>query len=147
VAVMEKLRETVPEAGSIAGNPLDDVQTFLDPAYFASVLDLVCRDPAMGMVIVDRVIQRKAFHLRIPQRGFTQTTIQQVKQRNNGKPVVFVIESEGGDSDQAAQGANLRSEFGKGGIPAYPSVKRAARALIHLYRYYNRLGRIKRQDV
>jgi len=60
--------------------------------------------------------------------------------------VVFVVDSEGGDPELAAQGASLRSEFGKGGIPAYPSVKRAARALIHLYRYYKRLDRIKTPD-
>jgi acyl-CoA synthetase (NDP forming) len=56
--------------------------------------------------------------------------------------MVFVVDSEGGDPELAAQGASLRAEFGKGGIPAYPSVKRAARALIHLYRYYHRLNRI-----
>jgi len=52
--------------------------------------------------------------------------------------VVFVVDSEGGDPELAAQGASLRAEFGKKGIPASPSVKRAARALNHLYRYYNR---------
>jgi len=61
--------------------------------------------------------------------------------------VVFVVDSEGGDPELAAQGASLRAEFGKGGIPAYPSVKRAARALTHLYRYYNRLNRIKAPDL
>jgi len=142
-AMIEKLRETVPDAGSIAGNPLDDVRTFLDPAYFGSILDLVCRDPAMGMVIVDRMIGRKAFHFMSVPGNLTQSTIQQVKKRCNGKPVVFVVDSGGGDPELAAQGASLRAEFGKRGIPAYPSVKRAARALVHLYRYYNRLHRIK----
>jgi len=143
---MGKLRETVPGAGSIAGNPLDDWQTFVDPAYFGAILDLVCQDPAMGMVIVDRLIPRKAFHIPdLPDS--TQATIEQVKQRGNRKPVVFMVDSEGGDPELAAQGASLRAEFGKGGIPAYPSVKRAARALIHLYRYYNWLDRIKTPDL
>jgi len=56
------------------------------------------------------------------------------------------VDSEGGDPELAAQGANLRAQLGKGTIPAYPSVKRAARALIHLYRYYNRLAQIKMRD-
>lgn len=55
----------------------------------------------------------------------------------------FVVDSEGGDPELAEQGARLRGEFDKGGVPAYPSVKRAARALIHLYSYYNRLDRVK----
>lgn len=144
-ATMEKLRETVPAAGSIAGNPLDDWQTFVSPDYLGTILDLVCREPAMGMVIVTRLIARKAFHMS-SQPDSIPATIEQVKQRNNRKPVVFVVDSEGGDPDLAAQGASLRAEFGKGGIPAYSSVKRAARALIHLYRYYKRLDRIKTLD-
>ncbi|MBM4348668.1 MAG: hypothetical protein FJ106_02095 [Deltaproteobacteria bacterium] len=144
-ATMEKLRETVPVAGSIAGNPLDDWQTFVSPDYLGTILDLVCAEPAMGMVIVTRLIARKAFHMS-GQTHSIPATIEQVKQRNHQKPVVFVVDSEGGDPDLAAQGASLRQEFGRGGIPAYPSVNRAARALIHLYRYYNRLDRIKTQD-
>lgn len=144
-ATMEKLRETVPVAGSISGNPLDDWQTFVSPDYLGTILDLACREPAMGMVIVTRLIARKAFHMS-SQPDSIPATIEQVKQRNNRKPVVFVVDSEGGDPELAAQGASLRAEFGKGGIPAYPSVKRAARALIHLYRYYNRLEQIKTLD-
>jgi len=143
---MEKLREMVPGAGSIAGNPLDDWHTSVDPAYLGAVLDLISQDPAMGMVIVDRLIPRQAFHAAALVDS-TPATIQQVRQRSNRKPVVFVVDSEGGDPELAAQGASLRAKFGKAGIPAYPSVKRAARALIHLYCYYSRFDRIKMQDL
>ncbi len=143
-ATMEKLRETVPIAGSIAGNPLDDFQTSVNPAYLGAILDLVCQDPAMGMVIADRLIPRKAFHT-FHRLDSVSATIEQVKQKGNRKPVVFVLDSEGGDPELAAQGASLRAEFGRGGIPAYPSVKRAVRALGHLYRYYHRLNRINAQ--
>ena len=142
---MEKLRETVPVAGSIAGNPLDDWQTFVSPDYLGAILDLVCAEPAMGMVIVSRLIPRMAFHTSSNPESIP-ATIEQVKQKNKLKPVVFVVDSEGGDPELAAQGASLRQELGKGGIPAYPSVKRAARALMHLYRYYNRLDQIKTLD-
>ena len=145
-ATMEKLRETVPIAGSIAGNPLDDFQTSVNPAYLGAILDLVYQDPAMGMVIADRLIPRKAFHT-LHRFDSVSATIEQVRQRGNRKPVVFVVDSEGGDPELAAQGASLRAEFGKGGIPAYPSVSRAARALIHLYRYYHRLNRINAPDL
>ena len=146
-AIMGKLRESLPVAGSIAGNPLDDWQTFVEPNYLGTILDLVCQDPAIGMVIVDRMIARKAYHMMPVPGDYTLSTIQQVKQRSNGKPVVFVVDSGGGDPELAAQGASLRAEFGRGGVPAYPSVKRAARALMHLYRYYNRLDRIKTHDL
>jgi len=142
---MKKLRETVPIAGSIAGNPLDDWQTYMDPDYLGNILDLACTDPVMGMVIVSRMIARKAFHM-YSQPDSIPAIIEQVKQRNHQKPVVFVVDSEGGDPELAAQGASIRQKFGKGGIPAYPSINRAARALMHLYRYHNRLNRIKVKD-
>ncbi len=143
-ATMNKLRETVPIAGSIAGNPLDDFQACVNPAYFGAILDLIYQDPAMGMVVADRLIPRKAFHT-FHRLDSVSATIEQVTQRGHRKPVVFVVDSEGGDPELAAQGASLRAEFGKGGIPAYPSVKRAARAIGHLYRYYNRLHRTRRR--
>jgi acyl-CoA synthetase (NDP forming) len=96
----------------------------------------------MGMVIADRLIPRKAFHTS-HHFDSVSPTIEQVKQRGHRKPLIFVVDSEGGDPELAAQGARLRGEFGKGGIPAYPSLKRAARALAHLYRYYNRLNQMK----
>jgi acyl-CoA synthetase (NDP forming) len=136
---MERLRSMVPHAGSIAGNPLDDWKTFVDPGYLGAILDLVYEDRAMGMVIVDRMIPRKAFHMAERPES-AQPTIEEVKQRNRRKPVVFVLDSEGGDPELAAQGARLRGEFGRAGIPAYPSLKRAARALMRLYRYHSRFG-------
>jgi acyl-CoA synthetase (NDP forming) len=145
LATMEKLRETVPIAGSIAGNPLDDFRTSVNPAYLGAILDLVFQDRAMGMVLADRLIPRKAFHT-FHHLDSVSATIEQLKQKGNRKPVVFVLDSEGGDPELAAQGASLRAEFGRGGIPAYPSVKRAARALAHLYRHYHRLNRIKTPD-
>jgi acyl-CoA synthetase (NDP forming) len=95
----------------------------------------------MGMVIAERLIPRSAFHT-FHRFDSVSSTIEQVKQRGGRMPVVFVVDSEGGDPELAAQGATLRAEFGKGGIPAYPSMKRAARALAHLYRYYGRLNRM-----
>jgi acyl-CoA synthetase (NDP forming) len=135
---MERLRKTVPVAGSIAGNPLDDWQTFVSPDYLGAVLDLVCAEPAVGMVIVSKLIPRMAFHTSSNPESIP-AVIEQVKQRNKRTPIVFVIDSEGGDPELAAQGASLRQEFGKAGIPAYPSVDRAARSLMHLYRYHQRL--------
>jgi len=139
-ATMERLLQTVPLSGSIAGNPLDDWQTLVDPAYFGNILELAYRDPAMGMVIVDRLIFRKAFHIPdLPDP--TPQTIEQVKRKGHLKPTVFTVDSEGGDPELAVQGTNLRAQLCRAGLPAYPSVKRAARALMHLYRYYARSGR------
>ena len=60
------------------------------------------------------------------------------KKRQHEKPTVFLVDSDGGDPDLAQKGAVLRAQYCEAGIPAYPSVRRAAKALFHLYRYYDR---------
>jgi len=132
---MESLRQSVPMAGSIAGNPLDMFRVFQDAAYLGEVLDLADRDSGVGMVMVDRVIPRKIFHLPdLPDP--TEGTLQMLQSRNGTKPMVFTVDSEGGDPELAQRGAELRGQFCRAGIPAYPSTDRAARALSRLYRYH-----------
>jgi acyl-CoA synthetase (NDP forming) len=132
---LERLRETVPAAGSIAGNPLDMFRIFQDSAYLGEVLELAYEDPAVAMVIIDRVIPRKIFHLPdLPDP--TPETIQVLTSKEQRKPTVFCIDSGGGDPDLAQRGAALRGQFCRAGIPAYPATRRAARALARLHRYH-----------
>jgi acyl-CoA synthetase (NDP forming) len=134
-ATMESLRRSVPTAGSIAGNPLDMFRVFQDAEYLGEVLDLAYEDPAVGAIIVDRVIPRSIFHLPdLPDP--TPETIRVLKSKRHPKPTVFSVDSEGGDPDLAARGAALRGQFCGAGIPAYPSTRRAARALVRLHRYH-----------
>ena len=133
---MQSLRESVPMAGSIAGNPLDMFRVFLDSAYLGEILDLAGKDPRIGMNMVNRVIPRIIFHLPdVPDP--TPETIQFLKNKGPSKPTVFVVDSEGGDPELAGKGADLRGRFCAAGIPAYPSTQRAARALMHLHRYHS----------
>jgi acyl-CoA synthetase (NDP forming) len=132
---MDFLRRSVPAAGSIAGNPLDMWRTFIDADYLAQVLELGYQDSAVSLIVVDRLIPRKAFHfpdLADP----TPETIAFLKNRQKAKPTVFTVDSEGGDPELADTGAHLRAQYCRSGIPAYPSASRAARALRHICRYY-----------
>jgi acyl-CoA synthetase (NDP forming) len=132
---MERLRESVPAAGSIAGNPLDMFRVFQDSAYLGEILDLAYRDSAVGMVLIDRIIPRKIFHLPdLPDP--TPETIRVLKSKKQAKPTVFSIDSGGGDPKLAQQGAALRARLCSAGIPAYPAARRAARALERLHRYH-----------
>lgn len=139
--LMDYLRQTVPTAGSIAGNPLDMFRAFQDAAYLEEILDRAYRDPAVSMVIIDRIIPRKAFHLPdLPDS--TPAVIEFLKGRPDRKPTVFVVDSEGGDPELAQAGLAMRSQFCKAGIPAYPSLQRAAQTLGHLSRYHTRRPRV-----
>jgi acyl-CoA synthetase (NDP forming) len=136
-ATMRRLGEIVPAAGSIAGNPLDLWQVFTDTACLGQLLEMADDDPAIAMVVADRLIARNAFHMP-DAPDLTGETIAMLDQRNGGKPVVFVVDSEGGDPELAATGAAMRAAFGRAGYAVFPSLGRAARALARLCRYHER---------
>lgn len=137
---MERLGNIVPIAGSIAGNPLDLWMVYEDPGCLGEVLDTAVREDRIHMISIDRLVPRKAFHM--PDRPeLTTAFIEQLKKSQHKKPTVCIVDSEGGDPDLATKGANLRARFSEAGIPAYPSMHRAARALAHLHRYYARLSK------
>jgi len=134
------LRESGPAAGSIFGNPLDMWRVFTDPVYLTELLDLAYKDPCVGMLIVDRLIKRKAYHMPESLDPDPQL-IEFLKKEGYQKPTVITVDSEGGDLDLASKGTALRAEFCRAKIPAYPSLQRAAKALIHLHRYHSHFVR------
>jgi acyl-CoA synthetase (NDP forming) len=137
---MDFLRRSVPTAWSIAGNPLDMWRTFVDAGYLSEILELGYNDPAVSVLVVDRLIPRIAYHiLDLPDP--TPEVIKFITNRQPPKPTIFTVDSEGGDEDLALTGTRLRAQFCKTGIPAFPSARRAARALAHLRRYYARQTR------
>ncbi len=133
---MLRLRQLVPAVGSIAGNPLDMFAVYQDTAFLTEILKLAYADPNIDMVIVDRLIPRIIYHLPdLPDS--TPEAIRSIARSENHKPTAITLDSDGGDADLAGEGTRLRQQFCLGGIPAYPSIGRAARALMHLYRYYD----------
>ena len=136
-ASMGKIRPIVPVAGSIAGNPLDLWETFVNGDRLCDLLDVAYHDPHIHMVIVDRLIPRIAFHsLEMPDP--TPGIIDFIHTCDRRKPTVFTIDYDGGDLELNAKGATLRRRFCEAGIPAYPSFERAIRALAHFQRYHHR---------
>ena len=132
---MESLKRSVPEAGSIAGNPLDMWRTFEDTAYLLEVLKMGYEDPNIDMIMVDRLIPTRAFHMPSAPDP-TREIAELVNAGQCKKPTVITVNSGGGDTDMAAKGTAIRSGFTHAGIPAYPSLDRAAKALFNLNRYY-----------
>ena len=103
----------------------------------SKILELGYNDPAVSVLVVDRLIPRIAYHIPdLPDP--TPEVIKFIKNRQPPKPTIFTVDSEGGDEDLALTGTRLRAQFCKTGIPAYPSARRAARALTHLRQYHGR---------
>ena len=111
----------------------------MDPDCLAEVLEIGYQDPGIHAIIVDRLITRNAYHMPImPDR--TEEAVEFARANRHRKPTVFMVDSAGGDLDLATKGTTLLSQFCEAGLPAYPSLERAARALFHLQRYYARFG-------
>ncbi|MBN2396851.1 MAG: CoA-binding protein [Deltaproteobacteria bacterium] len=145
-ASMRRIRPIVPVAGSIAGNPLDLWESFVNGDRLCDLLDTAYRDPNIHMVIADRLIPRIAFHsAEMPDP--TPGIIDFIHTHKKRKPTVFTIDYDGGDHELNARGTALRRRFCEAGIPAYPSFERAIRALSHFRRYHDQQrkisGRIK----
>jgi acyl-CoA synthetase (NDP forming) len=134
---MEKIRSIVPVAGSIAGNPLDFWEAFLNFKRLFAILDSAYRDPNIHMIVVDRLIPRIAFHSPdLPDS--LEKIVEFIKTHEHRKPTVFTIDYDGGDPDLIVKGSRLRTRFCHEGIPAYPSFERAVRALVHFQKYHVR---------
>lgn len=128
------LRERVPPEGNIPGNPLDMWRTFHDPHFLLEVLELVSRDPSVDIILVDRLIPRKAFHTPESDAPM-EVAAMWLGKRGLDKPVVFVVDYDGGDPELASKGASLRCALAEAGFVSFPSVKRAAMALSLLWRH------------
>jgi acyl-CoA synthetase (NDP forming) len=132
---MERLRAVMPAVGSIPGNPLDNWRTYDDEEHFAEILEMGYADPAVSMIVADRIIPRASFHMG-DRPDPTPSVIEFVRKNRQRKPTVFTVDFSGGDTELALQGASLVARLCAAGIPAFPSHDRAARALAHLYRYH-----------
>ena len=130
---MKWLRDSVPVAGSIAGNPLDSWRVFNDPEYLREILELAYADPNVSMVMVERLVPRAAFHMT-GDATLGPEIVEFV--RRSPKPTVFTVDCDGGDADLTARGTALRAELCAAGVPAYPSLRRAAWALAQLHRHH-----------
>jgi acyl-CoA synthetase (NDP forming) len=140
-STMEKLREIMPAVGNIPGNPLDDWRAYEDADHFAEVMEMGYEDPAVNLIVVDRIIPRASFHMGDEQDP-TGEAIELVRKKAGRKPTVFTVDLAGGDTELACRGASLLRRICSSGVPAYPSHERAARALAHLYRYHKRVRRL-----
>jgi acyl-CoA synthetase (NDP forming) len=130
------LRDLYPDVGSIVGNPLDGFVT-VHADLLSATLDLIDRDPSCAMVLVEHMIMRAIYHVKeeaLPDP--IPAIVDHLTAALPRKPTVFSIDSDGGTPELAQKGFEIRRRFCDAGIPAYPSVRRAVRALRHLSRYH-----------
>lgn len=133
----DRITALLPAVGSFARNPVDAWRSFCDPDFMKQILEVVFEDPDLNMIILDRLIPRMTY--AIPEeKDTTQAAIVYLQKNRSRKPLVAVIDGSGEDPYLAGEAARLRQRYCQAGIPAYPSLPLAARALAHLGAYFEK---------
>jgi acyl-CoA synthetase (NDP forming) len=133
----DKISGMVPSVGSFARNPVDSWRAFYDPEYLSRMLEIVFEDPALDMILLDRLIPRMTY-ASPEEKDTSQITIQYLRENRHRKALVVVVDGAGEDPSLAGEAAGLRQRYCRAGIPAYPSLPLAAQALARVAAYHER---------
>ena len=149
--LQRKLTALIPAAGASARNPVDIAGPFPPPPMLRAVLETVCTEAEIDIIIVDEiqmviVAPRKGD--AAPPEGLSDELMRvpvEIKEKY-AKPVVAVMPVE------AVSVATLASEgerrkvtdfLHERGIPVFLTLERAARALVNLTGYYRRRAEMR----
>jgi len=145
--VREQLRSLLPLAGTSIRNPVDIGAPIIPPQALHQILEI-----AASAETIDTIIATQAMHYILSGKlsflfdisgGFVQDSIRapiDIKRRF-GKPVVMVLPvgSEEVEMMDAEKGRReIRATYLDAGIPVYPTIERAARAVAHVIEYYQK---------
>ncbi|MBW2366625.1 MAG: CoA-binding protein, partial [Deltaproteobacteria bacterium] len=100
-ASRDALRRQILDVGSIVGNPLDSLSMSLDATHFSEVLDVVYKDAAFSMVLVERIIPRMIYHIEDVGQDTTPAVIEYLRKHTGRKPTVVSIDYDGGSAELA----------------------------------------------
>jgi acyl-CoA synthetase (NDP forming) len=141
----DKLREAIPAAGTSLRNPLDMGVPLVVAPVFERVLDVVAGDQHIDTIIATQGM----FHVLGGTFGpppelrerFLRALVEvpgRVRDRF-GKPIVIVLPVDGDEVEMidAEKGRReIRDQYLSMGIPSYPTLERAARAVANVAAYY-----------
>ena len=150
--IQGRLRGILPPAGTAFRNPVDVGVPITPPTVFEGVMEAVASADNIDAIIATQAMYHVlAGKLGPPpeQRPALIRALVEVapKVRDRfGKPVVIVLPIGGDELDmlEAEKGRReIRDSYLEMGVPSYPTLERAVRALAHVARYYERLARLR----
>lgn len=150
--IREQLGQIIPPAGTSIRNPIDIGTPIMPPVMIEKTLEI-----AASVENIDTIIATQALHYILSGRlsflfdtsgSFVQDSVQapvNIKRRS-GKPVIMVLpigsdEVEMLDAERGRR--EIRETYLNAGIPVYPTLERAARAVANVTRYYQREAEIR----
>ncbi|MDY6853382.1 MAG: CoA-binding protein [Thermodesulfobacteriota bacterium] len=135
-SIRQNLNKFMPKEGTSSKNPIDSPFVW-DPDMFGKTIRTVAECTEIGSLIVHAEIDSTVLFVgRKLIAQITQSIIDNAKKC--GKPVAFVLRSVG--TPEAKQVLQEEQEkFLKQGLPLYPSISRASKAIDNLIEYNRRL--------
>ena len=141
----KELNQFIRLAGNSTRNPLDVWMVQREVKLYRRVMEIALSDPAIDLAIVDRVVGGlDLFDDDEHPEGDQEKGLGEVNDflidfaRNNpfGKPLAVSMDLYGNDLHCANTAAQLRGKFVTSGVPAYPSLESAARAMARFIDYH-----------
>jgi acyl-CoA synthetase (NDP forming) len=141
----EELNAFIRLAGNSTRNPLDVWMVQRDVQLYRRVMEIAMADPAIDLAIVDRVVgglddfDDDEHPEEDREKGLLEVNdflIDFAKSNPYNKPLAISLDLYGNDFHCADQAAQLRWKFVTSGVPAYPSLESAARAMARFIKYH-----------
>lgn len=126
------LNSILKPVGTILRNPLDLGNPGPDPTLLARAIKTVAAEPGIDLIIIQKHVDMlldqsdDAEPVRKMHQGFIEL------RKSLPKPL-FVVSPPG---TREAERVALDGELARGGVPVYPSLERAVRALVNVRAYY-----------
>jgi len=143
--VRAQLRSTVAAVGTSIRNPVDIGVPIVPPEPFERVMSIVAGAPNVDIVIATQALYHILSGRLAPppeeREPFLKglLAVPPAVRDRSGKPVVIVLPLGGDEPDmiEAERARRLiRDSYLGVGIPSYPTLERAARAVAHVAHYY-----------
>jgi acyl-CoA synthetase (NDP forming) len=140
----KELNAFIRLAGNSTRNPLDVWMVQGEVSLYRRVLETALADPNIDLAIVDRVVGGLDLfddddRPKDPREGLREVNeflIDFAKNNPLGKPVIVSLNLYGTDLLCAAEAAEVRRMFITSGLPAYPNMESAARAVSRFLGYH-----------
>jgi acyl-CoA synthetase (NDP forming) len=121
------------QVGSVLVNPLDVSQRSGDLQTFEKAMELVAAEPQIDVVVIYENADLLARFMTKEVADLINAVIVKVA-RKQSKPVIVVSPPGSSDADRL----DIEYRLSEAGIPVYPSMERAARAIANVNQYYRR---------
>ena len=124
-----QLTALLGQVGSVLRNPLDISQSYGNTQIVGQAMELVVREPHLNLIVVYENVDILLRFLSAEITGVMNNIFIDFHHRQS-KPVVVLPRG-----SMERERLEIEGKFSREGIPVYPTMERAARAIAHVSRY------------